>query len=52
MSIQLNDLDETSLNEMYLSMKDSIIDVTKMDSNGISCLKQFVYENGESGDLL
>ena len=47
-SIQLNDLDETSLNEMYLSMKDSIIDVTKMDSNGISCLKQFVYENGES----
>ena len=52
MSIQLNDLDKTSLNDMYLSMKDSIIDVTKMDSNGISCLKQFVYENGESGDLL
>ena len=52
MSIQLNDLDESSLNDVYLSMKDSIIDVTKMDSNGISCLKQFVYDNGESGDLL
>jgi len=36
MSIQLNDLDESSLNDVYLSMKDSIIDVTKMDSNGIS----------------
>ena len=45
-------MDKTSLNEVYLSMRESVIDVTKMDSNGISDLKQFVYEHGETGDLL
>ena len=50
--LNLTNLDDSSLNDIYLSMKDSIIDVTQMDCNGISCLKQFVYENGESGDVL
>jgi len=50
--LKFNDMDKTSLNEVYLSMRESVIDVTKMDSNGISDLKQFVYEHGETGDLL
>lgn len=48
----IDDLSEYSVRELYNSMKDSVIDVSRMDLDGIVSLKQFVYENGSTGDIL
>jgi hypothetical protein len=45
-------MDEEGLNDLYLAMKDSIIDVAKMEDQGINTLKQFIYDRGETGDML
>ena len=50
--IDLDDLDETSLRLLYDSMRDSIIDVASMDSAGVLEMKKFLYEHGQTGDLL
>lgn len=52
MTTVLDELDDNSLQILYDSMKDSIIDVAAMDVSGISELKKFVYSYGRTGDLL
>ena len=48
----LDEMDDLSLQVLYDSMKDSIIDVAAMDSSGVKEMKKFVYDHGKTGDLL
>lgn len=50
--MDFGELDETSLQTLYDSMKDSIIDVASMDAAGVTEMKKFLYEFGTTGDLL
>ena len=50
--IDLEELDESSLQLLYESMRDSIIDVASMDPAGVVEMKKFLYEHGKTGDLL
>lgn len=48
----INEEDLLELQALYDSMKSSIIDIARMDDEGVLSLKQFVYEYGKSGDIL
>jgi len=48
----LDEMDDLSLQVLYDSMKNSIIDVAAMDSSGVKEMKKFVYDHGKTGDLL
>lgn len=52
--LNLDDLDDKSLCDLYESMKESskIIDVASMDTSGIKELKKFLYKYAKTGDML
>jgi hypothetical protein len=50
--MDLGELDQDSLQMLYNSMKNSIIDVASMDASGIAEMKRFVYDHGKTGDVL
>lgn len=50
--MDLGVLDATSLRILYDSMKESVIDVAAMDNAGVNEMKKFVYDHGQTGDLL
>lgn len=50
--MDLGELDRESLRLLYNSMKNSIIDIASMDASGIAEMKKFIYDFGETGDVL
>ena len=48
----ISEEDIFELRSLYESMKSSIIDIARMEDEGILSLKQFIYEYGKTGDIL
>ena len=52
MSSILEEMDNSSLQLLYDSVKDSVIDIAAMEDSGVTEMKRFVYDHGETGDIL